>query len=63
MGEWAPIATGMNKFSYEKIYPNLEKTSVDLDNNYIMSDGSCITIYNPDGVVGFDKARGKIINP
>ena len=53
----------MNKFSYEKIYPNLEKTSVDLDNNYIMSDGSCITIYNPDGVVGFDKARGKIINP
>lgn len=63
LGEWAPIATGMNKFSYEKIYPNLEMISVDLDNNYIMSDGSCITIYNPDGVVGFDKARGKIIKP
>ena len=33
----------------------------DYDNNFIFSDGSKIVIYNPDGVVGYEKARGKII--
>lgn len=57
------ISTGMNKFGWSEIWPSLCKVRVDLDNNYIVSGGSSITIYNPDGVVGFDAARGKIVKP
>ncbi len=46
-----------------EIWPSLCKVRDDYDNNFIFSDGSKIIIYNPDGIVGYEKARGKIIKP
>ena len=64
LGDWGNIVSGMSKWGWEKIYPSLGKVRVDQDNNYIISQsGESICILNPTGVVGYDKARGKVYKP
>lgn len=63
LGDGKAIRTGMTKFDHTEIWPSLCKVRDDYDNNFIFSDGSKIIIYNPDGIVGYEKARGKIIKP
>lgn len=50
------VQTGYNEISLFQttVYP-------DADNNWVIINGRSIRIYNPDGVVGYEKARGKII--
>ncbi len=56
------IETGMNQFGYDEIWPSHNVVLVDADDNFIVLDsGGTINIYNPDGVVGYEKARGRII--
>lgn len=70
LGREKYIDTGMEQYSWSKIYVNqgtisvgLDKVTVDINNNYIISHGDGIRIYNPDGVVGYEKAIGKVIKP
>ena len=62
LSEGKYIKSGLSKFGWTEIWPSLYKVCVDVDNNYIMSGGGSITIYNPDGVIGYSKARSKVID-
>ena len=62
LSEGRYIKSGLSKFGWTEIWPSLYKVCVDVDNNYIMSGGGSITIYNPDGVIGYSKARSKVID-
>lgn len=62
LSEGKYIKSGLTKFGWTEIWPSLYKIRVDIDNNYIMSGGGCLTIYNPDGVIGYEKARSKVID-
>lgn len=61
LGRGMYIDTGMTQTGYNEI--SLFQTTVypDADNNWVIINGRSIRIYNPDGVVGYEKARGKII--
>lgn len=63
LGDWNYIKTGLLKTGWTGLWPNLSRVLVDANNNYIMLNGSCIAIYNPDGVIGYKKAYGKIYKP
>lgn len=63
LGDWNYIKTGLLKTGWTGLWPSLSRVLVDANNNYIMLNGSCIAIYNPDGVIGYKKAYGKIYKP
>ena len=46
-----------------KIWMTLCKVSADNDGNFVLmsEDGMAIYLYNPNGLVGYNKARGTII--
>lgn len=58
LGDQIPTGIGNGK-----IWMNLCKTSADNDGNFVLmsEDGMAIYLYNPNGLVGYNKARGTII--
>ena len=63
LADWNYIPTGLSKFGWEQLWPSLSKVRVDFDNNYVIAKEDGIRIYNPNGVVGYEKARGKVYKP
>lgn len=57
------VTTGINDYGYRSIDPKSYSRQVDADGNFILLyfDGSELCIYNPNGVVGYTKARGTVI--
>lgn len=56
----AQISTGIGD---GKIWMNLCKVNADNDGNFVLlsEDGMAIYLYNPNGLVGYNKARGTVI--
>lgn len=57
------LKTGINEFGFRSVEPTGYSRLVDADDNFILlySSGSELCIYNPNGVVGYAKARGTVI--
>lgn len=63
VGRGQTIETGISKFGWTEIWTSLSKVRVDLDNNFVIGKEDGLRIFNPDGVVGYEKARGRIYKP
>jgi len=61
LGRGMAIDKGINQTGYNDISLFQTKVISDADNNWIIVNGRSIRIYNPDGVVGYEKARGKVV--
>ncbi len=55
------IPTGLSQRYYEGIRDESFVFVDDSDNLIVVTDNSKIFIYNPAGVVGFEKARGTVV--
>ncbi|MBQ6204788.1 MAG: hypothetical protein IJK46_11925 [Prevotella sp.] len=61
LGRGMYIDTRLTERGFEEISVFQTKVVSDADNNWIMINGRSIRIFNPDGVVGYAKARGKVV--
>ena len=61
LGRGLYIDTKMRELGFEHVSLFQTKVVADADNNWVVIDGRAIKIYNPNGVVGYEKARGKVI--
>lgn len=55
------LMTGLTKWGYTKIWLTLHKNVTDKDGNLISVGDKEFWIYNPNGVIGYTKAVGKVI--
>ena len=61
LGRGMYIDTRLTERGFEEISVFQTKVVADADNNWIMINGRSIRIFNPNGVVGYAKARGKVV--
>ena len=54
------LLTGFNEWNFRSLGLTTYATRIDCNDNFLIPNGE-INLWNPDGIVGYEKAKGKII--